>query len=31
MNVHIYKGLVQKSVIFEQMIFSWKHALGIGE
>lgn len=29
MNVHIYKGRVQKSVIFEQMISSWKHALGI--
>ena len=29
MNVHIYKGRVQKSVIFEQMISSWEHALGI--
>ena len=29
MNVHIYKGQVQKSIIFEQMISSWKHALGI--
>ena len=29
MNVHIYKGRVQKSVIFEQMLSSWEHALGI--
>lgn len=29
MNVHIYKGQVQKSVIFGQMISSWEHALGI--
>lgn len=29
MNVHIYKGRVQKSVIFEQMLSSWKKALGI--
>ena len=29
MNVHIYKGRVHKSIIFEQMISSWKHALGI--
>ena len=29
MNVHIYKGQVHKSTIFEQMISSWKYALGI--
>ena len=29
MNIHIYKGQVQKSIIFEQMISSWKYALGI--
>ena len=29
MNVHIYKGQVHKSTIFEQMISSWKHAFGI--
>ena len=29
MNVHIYKGQVHKSTIFEQMISSWEHALGI--
>lgn len=29
MNIHIYKDQVQKSIIFEQMISSWKHALGI--
>ena len=29
MDVHIYKGQVHKSIIFEQMISSWKHALGI--
>ena len=29
MNVHIYKGLLHKSVIFEQMISSQEHVLGI--
>ena len=29
MHIHIYKGHVQKSIVFEQMISSWKHTLGI--
>ena len=29
MNIHIYKGQVHKSTIFEQMISSWNHAIGI--